>query len=362
MANKMYTLKDISVVIPSYNNLEYLKLIYNSVRSISNDIEVILFDDGGEDGTKKWMSSLTDKNTIVHLLQNRIGHTILYDRGFKEASGKIIGILHADMIIHKNFFDNILKHIDEGNVVCGTCVEPPLHPPGGEKHIFDAGLYPNEFNETLFTEFCDNVDGGVSEGIFAPWFLLKDEYFDKLGGHDIKYAPYGYEDSDLFTRMALAGFNFIQSRDALVYHFTQRGHKWTKGVGIENDGYREQMEKTRRIYVKKFGTDPIFNENHKPIPSPKYDIGFNVINQTEQITNIIEPYCDTISFNSNLELSNDIIVEFDTTKLTNDNIQLLIQLHYILKDSGEIEEIEWEIFKIQIKSLKEYQYDLIKVK
>ena len=47
----MYTLKDISVVIPSYNNLEYLKLIYNSVRKISNDIEVILFDDGSDDGS-----------------------------------------------------------------------------------------------------------------------------------------------------------------------------------------------------------------------------------------------------------------------------------------------------------------------
>jgi glycosyltransferase involved in cell wall biosynthesis len=362
MENRMYALKDISVVIPSYNNLEYLKLIYNSVRKISKDIEVILFDDGGTDGTKDWMVSLNDTNTIVHLLQNRIGHTILYDRGFKEASGKIIGILHADMIVHTNFFDNILKHINEGNVVCGTCVEPPLHPPGKEKHIFDAGLYPNEFNEELFKDFCNKVEGGISEGIFAPWFLLKDEYFDKIGGHDTMYAPYGYEDSDLFTRMALAGFNFIQSRDALVYHFTQRGHKWTKGVGIENDGYKEQMEKTRRMYVKKFGSDPIFDENHKPIPSPKYDIGFNVINQTEQITNIIEPYCDTISFNSNLELWNDIIVEFDATKLTNDNIQFILQLSSILKDSGELGDMEWDIFKIHIKSLKEYQNDLIKVK
>jgi GT2 family glycosyltransferase len=362
MENKMYTLKDISVVIPSYNNLEYLKLIYNSVRSISNEIEVILFDDGGEDGTKEWMASLADKNTIVHLLQNRIGHTILYDKGFKEASGKIIGILHADMIVHKNFFDNILKHINEGNVVCGTCVEPPLHPPGKEKHIFDAGLYPNEFNETLFTEFCDKVEGGISEGIFAPWFLLKDEYFDKLGGHDTKYAPYGYEDSDLFTRMALAGFNFIQSRDALVYHFTQRGHKWTKGVGIENDGYREQMEKTRKIYVRKFGTDPIFDENHKPTPSPKYNIGFNIINQTDYIHSIVEPYCSNIAFNGYPVLFNDIVVEFDANLLTNENIQFIFQLPSILKDSGELCDMEWDIFKIKINSLKEYQNDLIKVK
>lgn len=390
----MYTLKDISVVIPSYNNLEYLKLIYNSVRSISNDIEVILFDDGSDDGTDEWMASLTDKNTILHILQNRIGHTILYDRGFKEASGKIIGILHADMIVHKSFFDNILKHINKGKVVCGTCVEPPLHPPGGEKHIFDAGLYPNEFNEELFTDFCNKVEGGVSEGIFAPWFLLKDEYFDKIGGHDTIYAPYGYEDSDLFTRMALAGFNFIQSRDALVYHFTQRGHKWTNGVGIENDGYREQMQKTRKSYIRKFGTDPIFDENRKPIPSPKYNIGLVVHNCNLSLLELLEPICDRIyvderfeigrawdyvemeSVNTHYDLSKriafignqtpsdyeDIIVEFDATKLTNENIQFLFQLPSVLRDSGQIGKMEWDIFYITINSLKEYQADLIKIK
>jgi hypothetical protein len=147
-----------------------------------------------------------------------------------------------------------------------------------------------------------------------------------------------------------------------VYHFTQRGHKWTKGVGIENDGYREQMEKTRRIYVKKFGTDPIFNENHKPIPSPKYDIGFNVIHQTEQITNIIEPYCSNISFDGNIELVNDVIVEFDAKRLTNENIQFIFQLPSILRDSGQIGKMEWDIFKITINSLKEHQNDLIKIK
>ena len=357
----MYTLKDISVVIPSYNNLEYLKLIYNSVRKISKDIEIILFDDGSTDGTKEWITSIIDKNTIVHHLQNRVGHTILYDKGFKEASGKIIGILHADMVVHKNFFTNILKHIDIGNVVCGICVEPPLHPPGKEKYIFDAGMYPSQFNEEAFINFCNQVEGGINEGVFAPWFLLKDEYFDKIGGHDTIYAPYGYEDSDLFTRMALAGFNFIQSKDALVYHFTQRGHKWTKGVGIENDGYREQMEKTRRIYVKKFGTDPIFNENHKPIPLPKYDIGFNVINYNEQIFNIIEPYCSNISFNNNIKLSNDIMVEFDCAKFNQRTFELLQSLPQIIKESGEIGTFELEDLKIVINAIEEKQNDLIKI-
>ena len=162
--------------------------------------------------------------------------------------------------------------------------------------------------------------------------------------------------------MELSGFNFIQSRDAFVYHFTQRGHKWTKGVGIENDGYREQMEKTRRLYVKKFGTDPIFDYNHKPTPAPKYNIGFNLINRTEQLQNILEPYCSSISADSNIELNNDIVVEFDCNKITNNNIGFLLQLPLILKESGQEGEMEYDIFKIKIKSLKEYQFDFIKLK
>ncbi len=41
----MYTNLDISIVIPSYNNLDYLKCVYKSVREISKDIELILYDD-----------------------------------------------------------------------------------------------------------------------------------------------------------------------------------------------------------------------------------------------------------------------------------------------------------------------------
>jgi glycosyltransferase involved in cell wall biosynthesis len=362
MENKMYKLKDISVVIPSYNNLEYLKLIYKSVRTISNDIEVILFDDGSDDGTKEWVTSLTDKNTIVHILENKVGHAILYDVGFREASRKIIGILHADMIVHKNFFDNILKHMNRGNVVCGTCVEPPIHPAGNEKYQLDAGIYPNEFNQSKFDELYDTVEKNTTNnGIFAPWYLLKDEYIDILGGHDPQFQT--IEDVDIFNRMVIAGFNIIQSRDALVYHFTQRGHKF-KGGDLQKvqDDYQNRVDTDIKKYVRKWGSMWHFDVNHRPIPSSKYDIGFNVINQTEQITNIIEPYCSNISFDGNIELVNDVIVEFDANRLTNENIQFIFQLPSILRDSGQIGKMEWDIFKITINSLKEYQNDLIKIK
>lgn len=370
-----YELKDISVVIPSYNNLEYLKLVYQSIRDISDDIEVILYGDGCDDGTDEWFLKIKHKNTITHSYSERIGHTILYDYGFQTASRKVIGILHADMVVHKNFFGNILKHIGNNNIVCGTCVEPPLHPAGGEKHIFDAGMYPDQFNYDEFTKFCEGLDiDKTQSGIFAPWFLLKDEYFDKIGGHDPIYAPYGYEDSDIFSRMALAGFEFIQSRDALVYHFTQRGHKWTAGVGIENDGYRDQMEKTRKIYIRKFGTEPIFDYNHKPTPIPKYNIGLIIYNATTDLIVFLEPYFTTIYTNNlgqidgvskikdiNDDLTNDSFVTVNAEHLTNENIEFLLKLPYILKQNTQIGSFKVDIFNLYIKNYNEYQNELIKV-
>ncbi len=174
--------------------------------------------------------------------------------------------------------------------------------------------------------------------------------------------------------MALAGFDFIQSRDALVYHFTQRGHKWTKGVGIENDGYRDQMEKTRKIYIRKFGTEPIFDYNHKPIPAPKYNIGLIIYNAPMDLVIFLEPYFTTIYTNNlgqvegvsklkdiNDELTNDIFVTLNAEQLTNENVGFLLQLPHILKQSGEVGSMKYDIFNLYIKSLTEYQNDLIKL-
>ena len=56
---------------------------------------------------------------------------------------------------------------------------------------------------------------------------------------------------------------------------------------------------------------------------------------------------------------NDIVVEFDVTRLTNENFQLLQKLPEIIKESGEIGKFELDIFTIEINHLEEYQKDLI---
>ena len=65
----------ITFVIPSRNNLEFLKLAYKSIRELGKEPfegygythtqhEILVLNDASTDGTQEWIESLNDKNLI----------------------------------------------------------------------------------------------------------------------------------------------------------------------------------------------------------------------------------------------------------------------------------------------------------
>jgi glycosyltransferase involved in cell wall biosynthesis len=387
----------ISFIIPSYNNLKHLKNVYESIQKHAPDAEIVLLDDGSTDNTWEWIQELIKYHQCKKLKSYRsdirIGHTILYDKGIELATNDIVGILHADMIISPNYVENLIKHLQPGKVVCATRIEPPLHPEGNEKIIKDFGMDFNSLNISGFESYCQELQielkDKTTRGMFAPWVLYKKD-FQNVGGHDPLFAPFPYEDSDIFQRWILAGYELIQSRDAFVYHLTCRGHRWNKQVGKDDEYYKLVSQKSARNYIRKWGSWIKNNEYQYPIISPKYNIAYVVKKCNLELLKILEPWCDRIyieddmnilinsyikqeqpntSFNLNQRVlhikynypkeENDIVVEFNTTQLTQQSFQLLQQLPDIIKESGEIGEFELDIFKINIKKMKEYQNDLI---
>jgi glycosyltransferase involved in cell wall biosynthesis len=340
----------ISFIIPSYNNLRHLKNSYTSIKKHAPQAEVILLDDGSTDDTWNWIQ---EQDCVKYKSETRVGHTILYDKGIELATNDIVGILHADMIIGPNYVENILKHLKPGKIVCATRVEPPLHPSGHEKIIQNFGIDFDDLNIPLFEEFClktqkENKDI-TTKGMFAPWVIHKKD-FQAIGGHDPGFAPFPYEDSDIFQRWILAGYELIQSRDALVYHLTCRGHRWNKEIGINDDEFKIFEERARKYYLKKWGSW-IKNDNWgHPILSPVYKKSIVIENSNPQLEEILKPW-----FNG----GKDIVVRIDGNKFTQEDFQYIQQLNDIIKESGEIGEFQLGSLYITINSLDEYQNDLI---
>ena len=378
----------ISLIIPSYNNLRHLKNAYASIQKHAPEAETILLDDGSTDDTWEWIQQ---QDCVKFRSEKRVGHTILYDKGIELATNDIVGILHADMIIGPNYIQNMLKHLKQGVVVCGTRIEPPLHPEGKEKIIRDFGMDFDSLNITAFEQFCVEsqitYDNQTTKGMFAPWIIYKKD-FQAIGGHDPLFAPFPYEDSDIFQRWILNGYELIQSRDAFVYHLTCRGHRWTEKIGENDNDFKVFESRASRNYLRKWGSWIKNDEYQYPIITPKYSISYLVKECTPQLLELLEPWCNKIyidneamisqyvdreQINTKFNLNNrvcimnstvgldcdDIVVDFSASMLNGDNFNILAQLPAIIKDNGEVGTFELDAFRITINHIEELQNKLI---
>jgi hypothetical protein len=325
----------------------------------------------------------------------------MFDKGIEMARTDIIFAFHADMVAAPNLDKHILKHLKRGKVISATRVEPPLHPDGPEKILKDFGIESENFNLDVFNEWVLNEykpkhGVNITEGIFAPWCMYKDDYM-AIGGHDELFAPQSKEDSDLFNRFVLKGYEIIQTWEGLVYHFTSRGSRFNKyaggAAGQNSNEWLYTTNKNARNFIRKWGHFIQHDAMMKPIIPPKYDVGFIIENCNLQLLETLEPWCDKIYIeddqqvltdsyiekeqpNTKYKLSerifnlknsvpyktNNISVKINRLTLTQEDFQNIQQLPQIIKESGEIGDFQLGNLYITIKDLTTYENELIKCK
>jgi glycosyltransferase involved in cell wall biosynthesis len=390
----------ITFVIPSRNNLEFLQLAYQSIRNLTTKHEVLVLNDASTDGTQEWIESLNDADLITYHNPGpeRIGIVGMFDKGIEMARTDIIFAFHADMVAAPNLDEHILKHLKPGTVVSATRVEPPLHPDGPEKMLVDFGIEVedfdiNKFNNWVNNEYKPKHNLLTTEGIFAPWCMYKKDFL-AIGGHDELFAPQSKEDSDLFNRFVLNGYEIIQTWEGLVYHFTSRGSRFNKhaggAAGKNSNEWQHTTTKNGRNFIRKWGHWIKHDNFMKPIIPPKYNIALRVHNNNSQLLPALEPWCDILYGDGewwfykeyiqkeqpntlynledklkplSFELYDDfegIVVIVDGNKFTQQDYNIIQKLSEIIQDSGEIGEFELSNLKINIGDLTTYEKELIK--
>ena len=384
----------ITFVIPSRNNLEFLQLAYQSIRNLETKHEVLVLNDASTDGTLEWIDSLYDEDLIVYHNPgpDRIGIVGMFDKGIEMARTDIIMAFHSDMVAAPDLDKHVLKHLEKGTVVSATRVEPPLHPDGPEKMLVNFGVEVEDFDMDKFNNWVNNEykpkhDKLVTEGIFAPWCMYKEDFL-AVGGHDELFAPQSKEDSDIFNRFVLNGYKVLQTWEGLVYHFTSRGSRFNKhaggGAGLNSQEWLYTTTKNMRNFIRKWGTMVKHDNLLKPIIAPKYDIGIILSNSNVEMLRALEPWCSTIyadcdimeyitleQANTSMDLkdrvkpydnekNNQILINLNAQNFNQQDFEYLNQLPNILKDSGTIGEFQLGNLRITITALDTFEQKLIK--
>ena len=383
----------ITFCIPSKSNLRYLKTAIPSIRENAHrkDHDIIVFVDSDEDGTVEWLELNASTLGVTYYVNPYLGERLFgigkaYDYCIEKADTDIVMIFHADMMLGKDADLNAFKHISKGKVVCATRIEPPLHPNAGEKILEDFGIWPEEFKQEAFNSYVDKLlqenKGKTTTGIFAPWMVYKEDLLS-IGGHDpiLKSCR---EDSDLFNRFQLNGYELIQSWDSLVYHLTGRGAGSFDGDEERHRAWQKEMENSTREFIRKWGSNVLHSPMMKPIVPPKYDIGI-VLKGDQKMLEALEPWCSTIYYKGNAseyiakeqpntlynlkerikpfdnEKNNEILVEVDQSTFSQQDYQMLQQLTQIIKESGQPGRFQLGSMVMEIVQMNEYQNTLINI-
>ena len=204
-----------SVLIPTFNNLKYLKFCIKSIRKKSKYInQIIPHVNIGDDGT------------ISFLKQEKIDFTLTdYNSGICEGINKAAKLAKFDYLLyaHDDFYfspywDEILKEevkrIGHNNFyLSGTMIN--------EGQIkFNCGDTPDDFDEKKFLDNYKNHNYYDFQGsTWAPSLVHRD-IWNKVGGFSEEYFPGSGSDPDFNMKLWNLGIRIFKGiNDFKIYHF-----------------------------------------------------------------------------------------------------------------------------------------------
>ncbi|REE86229.1 GT2 family glycosyltransferase [Paenibacillus taihuensis] len=235
-----------SIIIPNYNQVDYLKQCIASIRRFTNPpFEIIVVDNASTDGAGAYLASLGSAVRYRVLESNR-GFAGAINVGMMMARGSYLLLLNNDTVVAENWLSNMLACLNSSPTV--GMVGPVTNYISGDQRIevpykTVRGMpnfarqhnvsNPSRWQQTdRLTGFC---------------LLMRRELWDRTGFMDEGYTVGNYEDDDYNIRVRLQGYSLMIARDTFIHHFGS--------VSIRALGERVTVvnDHNRHVYMEKWG-------------------------------------------------------------------------------------------------------------
>lgn len=193
--------KACSIIVSTFNRLLYLKKCISALLNLDfRNFEIIIVNDGSNDGTKEYLDRLKNKKIKIIHHSNNLGLSYARNSGIKIAKHNIIAFIDDDCIANKNWLEEILRGFADENI--GFVIGQTFYIKKGYKGYFPERLVQN---------------------IGAKWpmgcnIAYHKKVFEKCGYFSDKFFKYANEDSEMAIRTIANSFDFNRSLDAVVYH------------------------------------------------------------------------------------------------------------------------------------------------
>ncbi len=203
----------VSVIIPCYNAektiLKTLKALEN--QNFDEPFEVIVCDDGSEDGTVDVAREFARKSKLRVRVFANSHHGPAWQRNFgaEKAQGEIVVFTDSDCVPGKNWLREMVKPIERGEAVGvqGTYRTLNRQSLMARFEGYEIEKRHEKMKRKKFIDFIGTFSAAYRRDVFL-----------KFGGFDTGFETASGEDPELSYRIAKAGYKLVFNPKAFVYH------------------------------------------------------------------------------------------------------------------------------------------------
>lgn len=230
---------------------------------IERGIEIIVVNNGSTDETALGLLNLQRKykeQVQIKIVQNdeNLGYPVGINCGLEQCNGEIITILNNDLIFPLNWFDGLVKIIEQDPTI--GAVAPYLSYASGAQHV-GVNFNSIEGMQGFAKTFMENNKEKIVflDRVIGACMVIKRSVLELIGGNDFWFGVGNYDDDDFSIRLQIAGFKIAIVGSSFVHHIGSVSFK--KDVSL----FRSAMTTNRQKFIKKWNVDTLDHHGKEKI-------------------------------------------------------------------------------------------------
>ena len=243
---------DISIIIPVYNSekilIKNLPHLLSAVKEYKEGkVEIILPNDPSTDKSKEviadFIASLKGTGivgkTVNNFKKDESGFSKNVNRGVALAKGDILILLNSDVRPHKDFLAPLLSHFSDDNVFSVGCMDESIE--DGKTVLRGRGI--GYWQKGFVFHKAGDLEADNTFWVSGGSGAFRKRIWDKIGGLDVLFNPFYWEDIDLGYRAMKSGYKLIFEKKSVVIHEHEQGAIKTKFKPkyVQKISYRNQF-------------------------------------------------------------------------------------------------------------------------
>lgn len=234
-----------SIIVLTYNQLDYTKLCIESVRRHTQEssYELIVVDNHSSDGTIDWLKMQPDIRAIYNLKNE--GFPKGCNQGIAIAQGTEILLLNNDTIVTEHWLEDLREALYS---------DPKIGAVGPvSNNVSNCQSIPVEYRNLVgIAGFSaknrekNRYKIEEKQRLIGFCFLIKSDVAKKVGVLEESFSPGNCEDDDYSLRILEAGYRLFLCKGVFIHHFG--------GASFQRDNaFENLLKRNHKVFKKKWG-------------------------------------------------------------------------------------------------------------